>query len=145
MMIQQISVTRTKSILNDNRIQENRHQRAIKVARARKEKVARQKHTLLFTAMALVLGVMLAFSVLGTSAQANGADQATDSYKYYKEVYVMSGDTLWTIADQFTDGSVAEISDCVSEIRSINGLNKYETLKSGTYITVPYYSSTYLH
>lgn len=144
MMIQQISVAH-ENMTEDQRMQESRRRKAVRVARDRREKVARQRRTLLFTAMALVLGVILTFSVLGTSAQATGMDQATDTYKYYKEVYVESGDTLWTIAEAYTDGSVSEIKDCMAEVRDINGLSKYETLKSGTYITVPYYSSQYLH
>ncbi len=143
-MIQQISVTHD-NITEDQRVQESRRRKAIRIARARREKVARQRRTLLFTAIAMVLGVMLTFSLLGTSAQATGMDQASDSYKYYKEVYVESGDTLWTIAEAYTDGSVSEIRDCIAEVRNINGLSKYETLKSGTYITVPYYSAHYLH
>lgn len=143
-MIQQISVTHD-NITEDQRVQESRRRKAIRIARARREKVARQRRTLLFTAIAMVLGVILTFSVLGTSAQATGMDQASDSYKYYKEVYVESGDTLWTIAEAYTDGSVSEIRDCIAEVRNINGLSKYETLKSGTYITVPYYSAHYLH
>lgn len=143
-MIQQISVTHD-NITENQRVQECRRRKAIRIARARREKVARQRRTLLFAAMAMVLGVILTFSVLGTSAQATGMDQASDSYKYYKEVYVESGDTLWTIAEAYTDGSVSAIKDCIAEVRDINGLSKYETLKSGTYITVPYYSSQYLH
>lgn len=144
-MIQQISITHTETVLDNNEAQESRRRRAVQVARARREKVARQRRALLFTGLALVLGVILTFSVLGTSAQATGADQATESYKYYKEVYVESGDTLWSIAEQNTDGCVREISDYIEEVREINSLNKYETLKSGTYITVPYYSAEYLY
>lgn len=144
-MIQQISITHTETVLDNNEAQESRRRRAVQVARARREKVARQRRALLFTGLALVLGVILTFSVLGTNAQATGADQATESYKYYKEVYVESGDTLWSIAEQNTDGSVREISDYIEEVREINSLNKYETLKSGTYITVPYYSAEYLY
>lgn len=144
-MYQQISVARREEVSDVYRAQQSRRRRAAAHARARRAAVSRQRRTLCVTAIAIVLGIILAFSVLGTSAQATGADQASDSYKYYKEVYVESGDTLWTIAEQYTDGSISEISDRVSEIRSINDLNTYETLKSGTYIVVPYYSGTYLH
>ncbi len=144
-MYQQISVLRNDDSTDLYIAQQRRHRRAVAHARARKAQVARQRRTILFTAVALVLGVVLTFSVLGTSAQATGADQASDSYKYYKEVYVERGDSLWSIAEQYTDGTVSEISDCVNEIRSINSMNKFETLKSGTYIIVPYYSSEYLH
>ncbi len=145
MMYQQISVARSENSSDVYRTEQNRRRRAVRIARARRAKVARQRRTLLFTAIALVLGVVLAFSVLGTSAKATGADQATNSYKYYANVYVEKGDTLWAIAEQYSDGSVSDVSNCVDEIRSINGLNKFETIKAGTYIVVPYYSSTYLH
>ena len=143
-MIQQISMTHTHDITNSERSQEIRRRRAVKVASARREKVARQRRTLLFTAIAVILGVALAFSVLGTSAQAIGADQGSDSYKYYKEVYVESGDTLWSIAQEYTDGSVNDINKCISDMRDINDLHPYETLKAGTYIIVPYYSTQHL-
>lgn len=144
MMYQQISVSRNEE-LDLHRAQLSRCRRAVSNARIRRAQVQRQRRTLLFTAVALVLGVILTFSVLGTSAQATGADQATESYKYYKEVYVESGDTLWSIAEQYTDGSIAEISACIEQIRSINSINQFETLKAGTYIVVPYYSEEYLH
>lgn len=143
-MIQQISTTHTHNIINSERAQEIRHRRAVRVARARREKVARQRRTILFTAMAVILGVVLAFSVLGTSAKATGTDQASDTYKYYKEVYVERGDTLWSIAEAYTDGSVSDVNDCISEMRNINGIRAYETLKAGTYIIVPYYSTQHL-
>ena len=143
-MIQQISTTHTHDSNNSELSPEIRRRRAVKVARARREKVERQRRTILFTAMALILGVILAFSVHGTSAQATGTDQASDTYKYYKEVYVESGDTLWSIAEEYTDGSVSDINECISSMRDINNLHPYETLKAGTYIIVPYYSTQHL-
>lgn len=125
--------------------QQCRRRRSAAKAHARKVQVARQKRTLLFSVVAIVLGVILTFSVLGTNAKASDSNQATETYKYYKELYIESGDTLWGIAAEHTDGSVKEITSYIEEVREINSINKYETLKSGTYITVPYYSSEYLH
>lgn len=139
-MLQQISVSQLQNVSDTCRIQQSRSKRAAAKANRRRERVLRQRRVLFFTALAVALGVVLAFSVLGTSAQATGTDRASASYKYYKEIYVESGDTLWNIAEQYTDGSVSKVSQCINEIRSINGLNKFETLKAGTYIIVPYYS-----
>jgi len=144
-MYQQISVVRNEEQTDLYRSQQCRKRRSVAGARARKLQVQRQRRTILFTAVALILGVVLAFSTLGTNAKASGSDQATESYKYYKQVYVESGDTLWNIAEQNTDGSVSEIKTYMDEVRTINSMSKYETLKSGTYITVPYYSSEYLY
>ncbi len=145
MMYQQISVVRNEEQTDLYRSQQCRRRRSAAGARARKMQVQRQKRTLLFTVMALVLGVILAFSVIGTNVKASGSDQATESYKYYKQIYVESGDTLWNIAEQNTEGSVSDIKAYMDEVRTINSMSKYETLKSGTYITVPYYSSEYLY
>ncbi len=143
MNYQYISVEREMNDAGAESAQMLRSERAVRNARRRRETVARQKRTLLFTAMALILGVILAFSVLDTDAQALGADQASEaSFKYYKEVYVQTGDTLWTLAEQYTDGSVSEIRECISEIRSINDLGSLETLRAGTYIVIPYYTNS---
>ena len=139
-----IPVTRTEES-TDLYNQQIRRKRSSINARRRRAAVARQKRTLAFTVLALVLGVILAISVLSTNTLATGADQASTGYKYYKEVYVESGDTLWSIAEEYTDGSLQEIQTLVSEIRSINDMNTLETLKAGTYIVVPYYSEECLN
>ncbi|MBE5881712.1 MAG: LysM peptidoglycan-binding domain-containing protein [Lachnospiraceae bacterium] len=144
MNYQYIPVTQTENSTDLYRQQQMRRRRAAACAHRRRAIVARQRRTLAFTAFALVLGVILAVSVLSTSTLATGADRASTTYKYYKEVYVESGDTLWNIAAQYTDGSISEIQECITEICSINDLSRLETLKSGTYIVVPYYSSQYL-
>ncbi len=141
MTYQYISVTRDEDTFELHKSQQLRNKKSATRNRRRREEVARQKRTILFSIIALILGIVLAFSVLGTNAQATGADQATDPcYKYYKELYVQSGDTLWTIAEQYTDGSVSEVQHYISEIRTINNMHSLETLKAGTYIIVPYYS-----
>lgn len=144
MTYQYISIAQAEDITELYRTQQIRRRRASLRARRRRETVSRQKRTLVFTVFALILGIILAVSVLSTSTLATGTDQASDSYKYYKEVYVESGDTLWSIAQQNTNGSISEIQECIVEICSINDLNRLETLKSGTYIIVPYYSGEYL-
>ncbi len=111
----------------------------------RRLKVARQKRTMFFLAMALVLGVIFAIFVLGTNAQATSMNQASTSrYKYYKEVYVERGDSLWSIAKDNTDGSVDEIMNCMNEIQEINCISSKAVLKTGTYLVVPYYSEKYM-
>ena len=145
MTYQYISVARDDSIYALHRAQQLRNKKSATRNRRRREEIAHQKRTLLFTCIAVILGIVLAFSVLGTNAKATGADQATEPcYKYYKEVYVGSGDTLWSIASENTDGSVTEVKECVTEICTINNMNALDTLKSGTYIIVPYYSNVCL-
>lgn len=144
MNFQYIPVKQTEDSTDLYRQQQIRRRRSVVCARRRRATVARQRRTLAFTALAMVFGVILAVSVLSTSTLATGTDHASSMYKYYKEIYVESGDTLWSIAAQHTDGSIVEIRECIDEICSVNDLNSLETLKSGTYIIVPYYSSEYM-
>lgn len=145
MKYQPISITRDESFTDLYRDQDYRRKRSAAKAHARKMQVARQKRTLLFSVAAVILGIILTFSVVETNAKASDSNQATETYKYYKELYVESGDTLWDIAKEHTDGSISEINAYIDEVREINSIHKYETLKSGTYITVPYFSSEYLY
>lgn len=113
--------------------------------RRRRAVVARQKRTLFIVSATLILGIFLALSMGRMSAHATGAVQSgNSSYRYYKEVRIENGDTLWSIAKAYTDGSISAITECMEDICSINHLGKYDTLKSGNYIIVPYYSSDYI-
>lgn len=145
MMYQPISIVRNEEQTDLYRAQQSRSRHSVSSNRARKLQVQRQKRTIMFTVAAMILGIFLASSVFGTDAKASGSDQASETYKYYTQIYVESGDTLWSIAKQHTDGSVEEITSYMDEVREINSISKYEVLKSGTYITVPYYSSEYLY
>lgn len=136
---------RTAGDLNMNRLYALREKKARVSACHRREVVARQKRTLVIMMITIILGIFLALSTGKTNAQATGADQASDTgYRYYKEVRVENGDTLWDIAEVYTDGSVSSITECVEDIRSINNLGAFETIKAGDYVIVPYYSDEYI-
>ena len=77
-------------------------------------------------------------------ANAKTAGQDTPMYKYYASVQIMNWDSLWSIAENYTDGSVSEIMDCINEIKSINHLSRFETIKAGEFLIVPYYSADIL-
>lgn len=127
------------------RLQHMRERRAKACASHRREVVARQKRSLIIAAITVILGIFLALSTGRMSAQATGADQASDTgYKYYANVSIQNGDTLWSIAEEYTDGSISSITECVKEIRDINNLGKFETIKSGDSVIVPYYSDVYM-
>jgi hypothetical protein len=102
----------------------------------RRRIVARQKRSILICALTCMLVIIFALSLGGTSAQAT----AGHTYeKCYASVRIERGDSLWSIASAYTDGSVKEIQNCIDEIRSINGIGKFETIKAGDYLAVPYY------
>lgn len=130
---------------NFDRLHVLREKKVRACARRRREVVARQKRTLVIALVTFILGLFLALSTGKMSAQATGADQANNiGYRYYEEIRIENGDTLWSIAEAYTDGSVSAITECMEDIRSINNLGEYETIKSGDYVIVPYYSDAYI-
>lgn len=59
-------------------------------------------------------------------------------YKYYTEVRVDRGDTLWSIAERYMTEEYASRKSYVKEIQKINNLGC--ELQYGQKILVPYYS-----
>ena len=63
-------------------------------------------------------------------------------YKYYTSIQVKEGDTLWEIADRYLCGQGTSRDAYIQEIMQINGL-KGDTIRTGQYLTVVYYSTDY--
>lgn len=60
-------------------------------------------------------------------------------YKYYRTVEVKGGDTLWSIADSYSDSDYISKEDYIKEIKKINNISG-DTIHSGNYLTISYYS-----
>lgn len=70
----------------------------------------------------------------------NASRPVKHSYKYYKEVKVDLGETLWDIAEDHMTAEYASTNDYVAEIREINSLCDDEIFY-GQRLLIPYYSS----
>ena len=113
-------------------------------AAQRRRQVMRMKRLIRNSFFTLCAVILLAVSINAISAQATTKEESlTHTYKYYKSVEISKGDSLWTIAEAYTDGSAEAIQDCVKEMRSINSL-KNDTIKAGDRIIVPYYSNKFI-
>ena len=111
--------------------------RANESLRKREAVVRRQKSIL---AIAIIL--IVSFGVLlGTSMNAlASSEKDISSYnKYYVSIRIESGDTLWTIADEYIDGFNLKKADYIAEICQINEISEND-IHAGDYIVVPYYS-----
>lgn len=82
---------------------------------------------------ALVIFSIAMFLLL--QAATNVASYVPEENREYKTVVISSGDTLWTIASEFTDG---DIRDKVKDIKKFNGL-KSDVLEIGSRVKVPLY------
>ena len=112
-------------------------QRANERLRKREAVVRRQKGLL-----AIVVILIVAFGILlGTSINAlASSEKDIASYnKYYVSIRIESGDTLWTIADEYVEGFNLSKSDYITEVCQINGISE-DNIHAGDYIVVPYFS-----
>lgn len=117
----------------------------IEMHRRHRRSSRRRRQRLLRTwAISGMLVILILCSVFAMNANAKTIEQDTPMYKYYTSVQIMNGDSLWSIADTYTDGSVSEILDCIEEIKSINHLSRFEKIKAGEFLIVPYYSADIL-
>ena len=88
----------------------------------KREAIVRRQRGLLAVAIIVVVALGI---LLGTSMNAlASSDKDIASYnKYYVSIRVESGDTLWTIADEYVDGFNIEKTDYIEEVCQINEIS----------------------
>ena len=106
--------------------------------RRKNTKKRRQRQLLCSFISVLVLGAVL---ITMSAGEINAeSDLTRNTYKYYKSVYVEHGDSLWSIAKEYTSKEYKNLEDYIDEVKQINHLNG-SNVQHGTYICVPYYSA----
>lgn len=119
--------------MNDKELRALR--RKLKLRIERRRKVFMSVVTLMLT-VGLVLFSVLSYNTLKISAN-NG-------FKYYTQVVVESGETLWDIADEYIDyGHYKDKGSYIAEVRSINHLSEDCLITAGQLLVVPYYSDEF--
>lgn len=108
-------------------------------AKAQRQQRARRKMFFLFLLTLLMMfGIGVGFGTLLTKAEEPEKDPA---YKYYTNIEIQRGDTLWEIADSYMDSEhYMSRTDYINEIMSINHMVT-DRLVAGQKMIVPYYSS----
>lgn len=97
-------------------------------------------------AFCFVLTCILSVFIAGIFSFKSNAltEDAEMKYKYYTQITVSQGDTLWSIADTYMDDTMySSKSEYIKELKSINHLNCFGDIQSGQEIIVPYYSSEF--
>lgn len=66
-------------------------------------------------------------------------------FKYYTNITVSYGETLWEIADEYIDYNQYEDKNAyIDEVININHLNADASIKAGQHLVVPYFSSEFV-
>ena len=112
-------------------------ERANESLRKREAVVRRQRGIFAIAIIVIVsLGILLGSSI---NALASSEADIASYNKYYTSIRVESGDTLWTIADEYVEGFNISKSDYIAEVCQLNQISENE-IHAGDYIVVPYYS-----
>lgn len=107
------------------------------MSRARKRRLRQiRRNRRIASVFALVI---MAFSVSilfhNFSVQAK---QRPAAYKYFTDIRVESGDTLWSIAQEYMTEEYRTPADYIHEIMELNNIGC--EIQYGQYLTIPYYS-----
>lgn len=73
------------------------------------------------------------------SLASSGEDQL--KFKYYTQVTVAYGETLWDLSDDYIDyDEYKNKKEYIAEVQSINHLAEEDSIRAGQTLIVPYYS-----
>ncbi len=99
----------------------------------------------------LLLAVVIGFAGLmiaqsASDDKAYAADNSmVHSYKYYTQIIVEKGDTLWNIAEEYIDfAHYDSVKDYVKEVCTINHCEA-DNIISGQSLIIPYYSNEFVY
>lgn len=67
------------------------------------------------------------------------ASKSQNTYKYYTDIKVELGDTLWDIANEYITDDYNSIKEYIAEVREINSICD-DDIYYGQRLMVPYYS-----
>ncbi len=99
--------------------------------------VARHQNNIIFAAFTMILVIACAIMINGFGSQSE-ASKGQGYGKYYMSYEVQSGDSLWNIAQTYTENCNQEIASYIEEVVASNNLND-TNIQSGTYLIIPYY------
>ena len=115
--------------------------------REKRRRRALRRRCLLAAMTALVTLCLVAVGVLTYQSFQSSASTGDEelNFKYYTEVTVAYGDTLWELADEYIDyGEYEDKQEYIAEICSINHLRDSDGVRAGQKLIVPYYSSEFV-
>ena len=110
-----------------------RHRRKI-------QRIRKIKRFCTISVITVFLATVCALSICAFKSIAQDNDAVT-TYKYFTSVVIEQGDTLYSLADEHTDGFDVDINTYIEEVMHINHLEDASSIQSGQYLIVPYYSN----
>lgn len=115
----------------------DRELRSYKRQQKRKKQIQRRICTMIAT-ICMIVVCAVAFHGIRSMAS-NGENQL--KFKYYTQVTVAYGETLWDLSDSYIDyEEYKDKNEYIAEVQSINHLMDEGSVRAGQTLIVPYYS-----
>lgn len=90
----------------------------------------------------LIVFVMVLSCFFGKSlVMANAEENSTNYDRYYTDITVKQGDTLWSIAKAYNENSGMDIREYIDEIKRMNQMMS-DNIEAGESLTIVYFSET---
>lgn len=113
------------------------YRRELRIQRERRRKC----FMVMMTVCLVVLGTV---SYQAIQSSANTGDEEI-MFKYYTNITVAYGDSLWEIADEYIDYHQYKDKEAyIAEVRSINHIDEDSAIRAGQNLVVPYYSNKFV-
>lgn len=91
---------------------------------------------------ALIVFVMILSCFLGkTLVTASGEERGPVYDRYYTNIEIQKGDSLWAIAKKYNKNSGMGIHEYINEIKKINNLIS-DTIENGDSLTIIYFAES---
>ena len=115
-------------------IQERQKRATIK----KRKQIAKRRMILLLAALFVITLGSIVFGTIFSKAKNPSAD--VPQYKYYKSITIESGDSLWSIAEEYCNDSYEDTREYVHELKQLNSLTS-DTIYAGQHLLVAYYDT----
>ena len=96
---------------------------------------------LLISSLCLALALAVIFGSFLSEAEAK--EPEITYYKYYTNVEIQPGDTIWDLASDYMDEHYESREDYIREVQELNSIASIDDIVSGQYLILPYYSTEY--
>lgn len=91
--------------------------------------------------LTLCLAILLAITFGGFLSKAKNEEDDVIYYKYYTNIEIQPGDTLWNLADEYLEHYESKEA-YIQEVSQLNSIRNGKII-SGQNLIMPYYSTEY--
>lgn len=106
------------------------------------ETVYGKKIFCLFTAILITFLILAVSLSICFTVNADQEKPKRHAYKYYTDIVIQKGESLWDIANEHMTGGIWILrKSYIKEVKSINSLTDVDKIYAGQRIVIPYYST----